>query len=249
LRRIAAHRRWLVIPPLAVALLIAGGLWLRDSPVVSVSHVEIVGARGPDAARVRGALAAAAKHMTTLHVRRDVLLAAVRSYPTVRDVRTDRDLLHGLRITVIGRPAVAALTVGAERLPVAADGTLLRGSPVPGDVPLVKLAMPPAGKRLRDPRGDRVLATIAAAPAAMRAHVARAYLGRQGLEAALRNGPSVILGDGRRLRAKWVAAARVLGDPGARGARYVDVRVPERAVAGGLPVPAQEQEGQPSTSG
>ena len=224
-------------------------MWLRDSPLVSVEHVTIAGARGPDAGRVRAALTDAARDMTTLHVRRDLLLGAVRSYPTVRDVRVDRDLPHGLRITVVGRPAVAALTVGAQKLAVAADGTLLRGSPVPGDVPLVKVALPPAGARLRDPRAELTLATVAAAPSAMRAHVARAYLGRQGLEAELRNGPSVILGDGRRLRAKWVAAARVLGDPGARGAKYVDVRVPERAVAGGLPIPQQQEEGQPSTSG
>src|SRR5256885_11903657 len=67
----------------------------------------------------------------------------------------------------------------------------------------------------------------------MRAHLARAFVGPQGLEADIRHGPAIILGDGARLRAKWIAAARVLGDPGARGASYVAVRVPERAVAGG----------------
>jgi cell division protein FtsQ len=88
---------------------------------------------------------------------------------------------------------------------------------------------------------------VAAAPAAMRAHLGRVFLGRDGLEADLRDGPSVILGDGSRLRAKWIAAGRVLGDPGAKGATYVDVRLPERAVAGGLPEPAAQ--GEPSTTG
>ena len=68
-----------------------------------------------------------------------------------------------------------------------------------------------------------------------RRDVADAY--RSKLEADIRHGPAIILGDGSRLRAKWIAAARVLGDPGAKGARYVDVRVPERAVAGGLTQP------------
>jgi hypothetical protein len=131
---------------------------------------------------------------------------------------------------------------------VAADGTLLRGSPIPGDVPVLRIDAAPAGPRLGDARAVRALALIAAAPSAMRDHVERAFLGRHGLEADLRNGPSVIVGDARRLRAKWIAAGRVLGDPGASGARYIDVRVPERAVAGGLPTPDEEGP-QPSTTG
>jgi hypothetical protein len=142
---------------------------------------------------------------------------------------------------------VAALTGAGPRVAVAADGTLLRGAQIPDDVPSLKVAAPPGGPRLVDGRTAQALALIAAAPPAMRAHVERAYMGHEGLEAALRDGPSVIAGDGRRLRAKWIAAARVLGDPGAKGARYVDVRVPERAVAGGLPQP--DGEVQPSTSG
>ena len=35
---------------------------------------------------------------------------------------------------------------------------------------------------------------------------------------------------------KWTAAVRVLADTDAAGATYIDVRLPERPVAGGLPV-------------
>ena len=232
--------------PVAAAVLLAGAyLWVRDSTLVRVEHVTVVGAKGPDAPRVRAALVDAARQMTTLHVRLDALRDAVRSFPTVRDVRAERDLPHGLKVIVLGRPAVAALSSAGARVPVAADGTLLRGSPVPGNVPAVRIAAPPAGARLADPRAERELALVLAAPAAMRRHVGRAFLGEQGLEADLRDGPAIIIGDGSRLRAKWVAAARVLSDPGARGARYVDVRVPERAVAGGL----SQEEDQPSTTG
>ena len=110
---------------------------------------------------------------------------------------------------------------------------------------MLRVAAPPAGPRLADPRAARTLALVSAAPAAMRAHLAQAFLGPEGLEANVRRGPAIILGDGTRLRAKWVAAARVLGDPRARGASYVDVRVPERAVAGGLGSDGT----QPSTTG
>jgi len=246
LRRIAAHRRLLVLlPPLLVVVVVGGFLLVRDSALVRVQQVDVTGATGPEAPRVRAALRRAALEMTTLHVRRDSLRAAVESYPTVQDVRVQRDLPHRLTVEVVGRPAVAVLNAGSQRVAVAADGTLLRGATIPHDVPALKLAAPPAGARLTDPRAMRALALVAAAPRAMRKHVERAYLGRQGLEAALRDGPSVIAGDARRLRAKWVAAARVLGDPGARGATYVDVRVPERAVAGGLAA----EEAEPSTTG
>ena len=214
-------------------MLIAAFLLVRDSPLVRVERVSVVGASGPEAPRIRAALAEAARGMTTLHVRVGALREAVKSYPTVKDVRVDRDLPHGLKVIA-----------GDERVAVAADGTLLRGATVPGDVPNVQIAAPPAGAHLADPRAERALALVAAAPPAMRAHVARAFFGRQGLEADIRHGPAIILGDGARLRAKWIAAARVLGDPGARGASYVDVRVPERAVAGGLTQPDL-----PSTTG
>jgi cell division protein FtsQ len=77
--------------------------------------------------------------------------------------------------------------------------------------------------------------TVAAAPAPLRRRIERVNEepGR-GLVVELRRGPDVVLGSAERLEGKWAAAARVLADPAARGASYVDVRLPERPVAGGL---------------
>jgi cell division protein FtsQ len=237
------HPRVLVVAALGFALLAGGYLALRDSPLVAVRKVTITGAGGPEGPRVRAALEEAARDMTTLHVRKAALFRAVQSYATVRDLRVERDLPHALRIDVIRRPAVAALNVNGERLPVAADGTLLRGSIAPRHVPTLAVTAPPGGARLTgDPRAQRALDMVTSAPQAMREHVARVD-GRGVLRAQLRNGPEIILGDASRLRAKWIAAARVVGDPGARGARYVDVRLPERPVAGGL------VQAEPSTTG
>ena len=52
--------------------------------------------------------------------------------------------------------------------------------------------------------------------------------------AELRDGPELIFGPATRLRAKWAAAARVLADLEARGASYVDLRIPSRPAVGGL---------------
>jgi hypothetical protein len=45
-----------------------------------------------------------------------------------------------------------------------------------------------------------------------------------------------------------VAAARVLSDRDAAGATYIDVRLPERPVAGGLPTDTATLAAQASTS-
>jgi cell division protein FtsQ len=60
------------------------------------------------------------------------------------------------------------------------------------------------------------------------------------MRVTLRNGPLLEFGDGVRARAKWIAAARVLGDPRGAGASYLDVRIPERPVAGRFDDPGQE---------
>jgi cell division protein FtsQ len=58
--------------------------------------------------------------------------------------------------------------------------------------------------------------------------------GDDGYVAELRDGPELIFGPAIQLRAKWAAAARVLADLEARGASYVDLRIPDRPAVGGL---------------
>ena len=57
----------------------------------------------------------------------------------------------------------------------------------------------------------------------------------EGIVVELRDGPELIFGDATRVRAKWIAAVRILADPEAAGASYIDVRLPGRPAAGGLP--------------
>src|SRR5665809_71733 len=64
-------------------------LWLRDLGVVAVQDVEVVGAASADGAQISAALTAAAREMTTLHVRAEELRAAVRAYPTVGSVSAE----------------------------------------------------------------------------------------------------------------------------------------------------------------
>jgi cell division protein FtsQ len=233
-----------------VALVLAAGawLWLRDSSLVAVRDVTVTGVSGPQAQRVRAALAVAARDMTTLHVRLDALRTAVEPYPVVRNLEARPDFPHGLRIVVHEHVAVGALVGPGRRLPVAADGTILRDTPADG-LPAIAAARDPGTETVLDAQTKRFVAFLAAAPGALRTRVARVYLGPRGLTAPLTDGPVLYFGDSQRLAAKWAAATRVLADASSRGASYLDLRLPERPAAGGLESPQPQDPPASATPG
>lgn len=226
-------KRWLLIV-LALCLVLAVGyrFWFRDSSFVTVEQVKVTGLTTKDAPRVRASLASAAHQMTTLHVRREELEQAIAAYPVVRALDVRPDFPHGLTIHVVEyRPA--ALIGG---LPVAGDGTILRGIPVEGSLPTIEARGVPHGNRLTNPTALHAARIAGTAPAALRPRLELVEMRAQdGLVVQMRDGPELIFGDATRARAKWIAATRVLADPEAAGASYIDVRLPGRPAAGGLP--------------
>jgi cell division protein FtsQ len=225
-------RRRLGAALLALVLLVAGWLWLRNSPLVSVDHVRIRGVSGPDAAAIEAALTGAGTRMTTLHVDVGRLRAAVAPFRVVRDLSVSTSLPHDLRIRVIEQLPVAALLAGGERTAVAADGAVLGPALAASRLPVVHAAVLPGGDRVRDTRVLDYLTVLGAAPAPLARRVVRVYTGPTGLTVGLRAGPLLYFGDATRPHAKWAAATRVLADPSSAGASYVDVRLPERPAAG-----------------
>jgi cell division protein FtsQ len=226
-------RRWALIAlGVCVALAACYQLWLRDSSLVAVEDVSVTGLTTKDAPRIRAALTLAARDMTTLHVRRDELDRAIEAYSVVRTLEVSADFPHGLTIHVVEhRPA--ALVGG---LPVAGDGTVLRGLPIEGRLPKIDVRSRFEGDRLKNPVALHAALVAGTAPAALRPRLERIELrGRDGIVVEMRDGPELIFGDATRVRAKWIAATRVLADPDAEGASYIDVRLPGRPAAGGLP--------------
>jgi cell division protein FtsQ len=224
----------------AVASVLLGSLyqfWFRDSGLVAVNEVEVTGLTTKDASRIQATLTAAAEEMTTLHIRVDELEEAVRGFPIVGSLHVEGDFPHGLRIEVVERPAAALVSVDGVPVPVAGDGTVLRGLQPPEGLALVRMDKPIVDGRVSDPRTLRALLVAGAAPAGMTQRIERLSEGpEQGITLELRDGPEIIFGDADFAVEKWTAAARVLADPDAAGATYIDVRLPERPVAGGLPV-------------
>jgi cell division protein FtsQ len=230
------RRRLLMLA--AACLLLAGGyqFWLRDSAFVAVDEVEISGLSTEDAERVRAALTAAGRSMTTLNVDREALERAVAGYPVVRELEVTTDFPHGLRIQVVEHVPAAIAVGDAGRVPVAGDGTILRGLPVEGRLPTVEAEGGFGIDRLRGRSALAAAAVAGAAPAPLLRRIDEVgQSSDRGLVAQLRDGPELVFGDASRLRAKWAAAARVLADLEASGASYVDLRIPSRPAAGGLP--------------
>lgn len=217
----------------ALVVLAGGWLWLRDSSVVAVNRVAVAGVHGEQSAAIRIALQNAARDMTTLHVRPDELRKAVAPYPIVRDVTAAADFPHGLKVTVHQYEPVAVVVVDGHRVPVAGNGTLLRGA-VATHVPVLPLRHPPAGASLSERSAAESVALLAAAPAPLRARVSKVFLGPRGLTVRLRTGTALYFGSGERLQAKWAAATAVIADVSSKGATSLDLRVPERPAAGGL---------------
>jgi cell division protein FtsQ len=218
---------------LLLALAGAGWLWFRDSGLVRVRQVAVIGLTDSDAAQVRTALTQAAQEMTTLHVRPALLREAVADYPAVERVSAEAHFPHRLTIRVTEQRAVAALASDSgSRVPVTGSGLVLRGVTAARDLP--SLHGTAAGPRLTDPRLLGALRVAGAAPAPLLHRTDELTLDGRGVVASLSNGPQLVFGDGADARAKWAAAAAVLADRSSAGATYLDLRVPGRVAAGGL---------------
>lgn len=227
-----------------VAVVSGGYLWLRDSSLVRVRDVYVVGLSSTQEREIRSALRSAALDMTTLNVREDQLKVVARRYPSVARLRAEADFPRKLTIEVVERQPVAALDLGGSRVAVGAGGLVMRGMRVGDELPTVKAARLGADGRVEDPRALTIVTVLAAAPPKLRARLERGRWSDRGLLLEMREGPDLVFGGRSRPRAKWAAATRVLADPSSIGATYLDVRVPERVAAGGLG-PVEKPQPQP----
>ena len=222
---------------LAVLLVVLGGgylFWLRDSSLVAVDDVDVVGVTAGEREQIVADLTAAAKRMTTLHVDEDRIEQIASAYPTIESLSIDPNFPHGMRIEVAERPPRMLVRGGGHEVPVAADGTLLTGVPVAEDeLPVLEVDQVPAEGTLGGEPLEQAL-VVGAIPEPLRPLIEGIdYTDDYGVEITLRGDIPVRFGTGSGAHEKWAAAAAVLADPKLDALSYVDVRVPERPAAGG----------------
>jgi cell division protein FtsQ len=219
---------------LLVGLVVLGGayLWLRDSSLVGIQSVRVVGASGPDARQIRSALRTAARTMTTLDVKMGSLQTAVAPYPVVKGLDVSTQFPHEMTIRVSEQVPVAVVEAGGRRIPVAGDGTLLHDLRGSVRLPVIALGVVPGGARLTGYALSEAR-LLAAAPYPLLARLSGVSDGpAHGLAGQLRSGLSLYFGDESQLPAKWAAVTEVLASSSSAGAQYIDVTDPARPAAG-----------------
>ncbi len=238
-RTVRAKTSWRFrLVALAAAILAAGGgyvFWLRDSSLVAVTDVEVVGVTTSDRGEIVAALTSVAEGMTTLHYDADRIESVAARFPTVAAIDIDPNFPHGMRLEIQQRPPRLFAESGGQQVPVAADGTVLAGVTVPEEQPLpvLELSELPTGERLSGEPLEQAM-IIGAAPDPLLGLVESSDYGEEfGTVITLRGGLEVRFGSGDRAADKWAAAAAVLADPKLDVATYIDVRVPERPAVGG----------------
>lgn len=232
-------RRRLLIALIVAAAVVAGyHFWLRDSSLVAVEQVTVVGAEQSPA--IDDKLRAAGLEQTTLHVDQGALAAAVEGEPAVRSVSASGDFPHGLTIDVdLRRPAGF---VRSEGLVVAGDGVILdRTGTAPEGVPAIKAnsdtdkgvagsAAAVGGEALQ------VARVLGSAPEPLAPLIASATTDpTMGVVVELSAGLELRFGGAGDAAMKWLAAAAVLADRSFETAAYLDLSVADRPVAGGVP--------------
>jgi len=218
---------------LALAGLVLGWLWFRDSSFAAVERVTITGSGSSEQAQVRAALEQAATGMSTLHVDERALEQAVEPFVSVAGLRVRGDFPHELRIEVIEHEPVGTVKIGGSSIPATGGGLLLDGVRA-AELPTVAAKAPLGGRRVSDRRALAALRVATAAPPELRARAERVFYGKGGMRLDLRDGPELIFGTDGDARSKWQAAARVLAESSSAGATYLDLRVPKLVAAGGV---------------
>lgn len=238
---VAAIRKWR--PSRSTLALIALGLlvvlasaWLlvRNSHVVAVQQVRVVGLDGYYDKGARKAVVAEAKTMTTMNVSEDDLANAVGQYLDVADLRVDADYPHKLTIFVSVRRPVAAIKAGGRIVAVTGDGLVLESTRSLTSLPRIDAGSVIRDGRVGDPKSAQALSVLGAAPDVLLRRVKQVDWQKRGLVLTLEKGVKLRFGDAGDAAAKWRAAAAVLASPAAKGATYIDLRIPDRPAIGGL---------------
>jgi cell division septal protein FtsQ len=229
-------RRLIIVGLVLCVLAAAYWFWFRGSSFVAVEDVTIKGAE--QAPQIESALRGAAEGQSTIDFDMAALEQAVAGDPLVADIAVQADFPSGVLIDVeVRRPAGY---LGAEGVVVAGDGTVLeRTGERPEGVPSIELANKDDGALEGDAAiGDALAASkvLGAAPEALAPLINEASTGGEfGVTIDLGPGLELRFGSPSEAALKWRAAAAVLASPKFDGAAYLDLSVPKRPVAGGVP--------------
>lgn len=234
LARFAPSVRSLLVAFGLLGLAVGSYAVARGTALFAVERIEVVGAPPAVARHVQKALRPL-RGESLVAFRGSALQARIAALPDVASVRYDRAFPHTLTVFVVAEQPLAVVRRGAESWLVSARGRVI--APLDrGDRAALPRIWVPATVELRLGRtlsdASALLATRALRLREARRLPVRSALVEQGeLTFLLRGGPELRLGREQGLPLRLAVAARILPHLPSPTS-YLDVRVPERPVAG-----------------
>jgi cell division protein FtsQ len=225
----------------------AAGLYAlgRETSMFAVRTVQVEGAPPALAAQVRAELVSFSG-TSLLALNGAQVVNRLENLPTVVSATYDRDFPHTLRVRVVPEVGVAVLRSGAASWLVSARGRIIAAIDPSRFRRVPRIWLPRGfdiepGSFLSDDAGAAARALRAFGDAGFARSVSWARIHDGALTVGLRSGLEVRLGRPADLLLKIAIVRSILPTlvvPANGGPSYLDVSVPERAVAGSNPQPA-----------
>lgn len=206
----------------------------RETSLFALQRIEVEGASPKVAADIRETLRPFVGE-SLVSFDRAVAARRLSTLSEISGAHFDRDFPHTLRVRVSLERPVAVLRRGADAWLVSASARVLRQLEQRPYPRLPRIWVPrtadvAVNATLGGAGAKGVAAVAPLSPLRVRADVRQVLAGDDELTLVLASGTELRLGDPGDIRLKLAVAGRIL--PLTEGARYVDISVPERPVAG-----------------
>jgi cell division protein FtsQ len=239
-KAVARSRRKAAFVRLSVIVAIAVAVWAAFfSPLLAVRAVKVVGARHVSSAEV-ARVAHLDESDNLLLLSPSEIARRVQMLPWVKSVDVDRALPGTVRVKIVERKPALALSLGAARWIIDAQGRVLR-SGAPSSLPTLagaEVSGVEPGAELATPEIDGALKTFRSMPRSLRARLGAIFVpSPERITLSLSDGTQIRYGSAHQLKAKHKVLKALLARLSARGvtAAYIDVRVPANPAVSGAP--------------
>jgi cell division septal protein FtsQ len=234
--RVRRPSRWtLILSLLILAAVIAGGFMLvRNSSLVAVDEVKVVGLSGYYDKDARSAVVAEAMQMTTMNFDPSKIEDAASGFVDVAGVKVETDFPHAATIYVhVRRPVLIARLTG-RTVTLSQDGEVITAPASIAGLPRIQASGNVVDGRVTGGKALSASTLLGAAPDVLMRKVDGIRWGRYGIVVSMEKGPDLYFGTSADAKLKWRDAATVLASDASTGAAYLDLRVPGRPAVGGL---------------
>ncbi|MGK2878129.1 MAG: cell division protein FtsQ/DivIB [Solirubrobacterales bacterium] len=243
------HRpsRWTMLLAMIVftAVAVGGYLLVRDTPLVEVREVKVVGLSGHHDKAARSAVVTAAMTMTTMNFDAARIREAAAEFVDVAGVTVETDFPHGATIYLDVRRPVLLARLDGRTVTLSQNGEVITSTTAVAGLPQIEASGDIVNNRVTGGKALAAATLLGAAPDVLMKKVDSIRWGRYGIMISMDKGPDLYFGSAADAKLKWRDAATVLADEGSKGAAYLDLRVPGRPAVGGLGAAPSTITGQP----